>query len=198
MDELEPDTFPLSFITIDEYQRNNSILLKKLKSSLDTNNEYGYHVKSFRGGGKEIKLICYNSKIVIPSALQKYVLNWYHTYLLHPGITRTEETIKQHFYWPHLQTDVRKFVGTCDICQKSKKQRLKYGHLPAKEAEVVPWERLCVNLIGPYTIERKDQEDLNLQAVTMIDPATGWLEIAQYEDKRAISVANIVKQEWLT
>ena len=31
----------------------------------------------------------------------------------------------------------------------------------------------------------------------MIDPATGWLEIAQYDDKRAISVANIVEQEWL-
>ena len=32
----------------------------------------------------------------------------------------------------------------------------------------------------------------------MIDPATGWLEIAHYDDKRAISVANIVEQEWLT
>jgi transposase InsO family protein len=29
----------------------------------------------------------------------------------------------------------------------------------------------------------------------MIDPATGWFEIAQYNDKR--SIANIVEQEWL-
>ena len=32
----------------------------------------------------------------------------------------------------------------------------------------------------------------------MIDPATGWFEIAEYDDKKSITVANIVEQEWLT
>lgn len=32
----------------------------------------------------------------------------------------------------------------------------------------------------------------------MIDPATGWFEIHQYEDKRSITVANIVEQEWFS
>ena len=152
----------------------------------------------FVGAGTNIELICYNSKIVIPKVLQNYVLNWYHTYLLHPGSTRTEETIKQHFYWPNLRSDVRKYVGSCEICQKCKKQKPKFGLLPAKDAEAVPWEHLCVDLIGPYTIERKNQNDLLLKAVTMIDPATGWLEIDQYDDRKAISVANIVEQTWLT
>ena len=31
----------------------------------------------------------------------------------------------------------------------------------------------------------------------MIDPATGWFEIKQYDDKRAISVAEVVEQQWL-
>jgi transposase InsO family protein len=30
----------------------------------------------------------------------------------------------------------------------------------------------------------------------MIDPATGWFKIHQYDDKRAITVANIAKEEW--
>ena len=30
----------------------------------------------------------------------------------------------------------------------------------------------------------------------MIDPATSWFEVHQYDDKRAITVANIVEQEW--
>ena len=125
VDKLEADTFPLTFKFIDKYQRKDSTLMGKLKSSINKNN--GYHTESFRGGGKSIELICYNSKIVIPTALRKYVLNWYHTYLLHPGSTRMEETIKQHFYWPNLQSDVRKYVGTCDICQKCKKQKLNTG-----------------------------------------------------------------------
>jgi len=32
----------------------------------------------------------------------------------------------------------------------------------------------------------------------MIDPATGWFEIAQYDDKKSVTVVNIVEQQWLT
>ena len=32
----------------------------------------------------------------------------------------------------------------------------------------------------------------------MIDPVTGWLEITQYDDKRAIPIANLVENKRLT
>ena len=32
----------------------------------------------------------------------------------------------------------------------------------------------------------------------MINPVTGWLEITQYNDKRSISIANLVKTTWLS
>ena len=53
-------------------------------------------------------------------------------------------------------------------------------------------------MIGPYKIERIGQEDLELKAVTMIDPATSWFEVVQYDDKKAMTVANIVENTWLT
>ena len=31
----------------------------------------------------------------------------------------------------------------------------------------------------------------------MIDPLTGWFEISEYDDKRAISIANLVETTWL-
>jgi len=31
-----------------------------------------------------------------------------------------------------------------------------YGQTPAKIAETIPWRRVCVDLIGPYTINAKD------------------------------------------
>ena len=61
--------------------------------------------------------------------------------------------------------------------------------MPEKEAEAEPWDRLCVDLIGPYTIRHKGKQPLRMQCCTMIDPATGWFEIAQYDDKRAITIA---------
>ena len=45
---------------------------------------------------------------------------------------------------------------------------------------------------------RKKKLNLELWAVTMIDPATSWLEIAEAPGtKRADIVANIVEQTWL-
>jgi transposase InsO family protein len=32
----------------------------------------------------------------------------------------------------------------------------------------------------------------------MIDLASGWFEIQQYDDKQSITVANIVEQEWFS
>lgn len=34
------------------------------------------------------ELICKNGKIVLPSLLQKHIIDWYHTILCHPGINR--------------------------------------------------------------------------------------------------------------
>jgi transposase InsO family protein len=112
-------------------------------------------------------------------------------------MNRTEETIGQHLWWAGMRKDIMEFVKTCPICQRNKRKQKLYGHLPPKEAESIPWDKLCVDLIGPYSIRRKGQETLVCRAVTMIDPATGWFEIHEYNDKKSITVANIVEQEWL-
>ena len=118
--------------------------------------------------------------------------------ICHPGVRRMEETLRQHYWWPKLREAVKEFVQTCAICQKTKRKTIKYGKLPPKEAEVLPWDKMCVDLIGPYKIRRKNQPDLKLKAVTMIDPATGWFEMCEYDDKRSITVANIVETQWLS
>ena len=113
IEELEAGTFPLTYKIIDKYQRKDKDLLNKLKRTIDssssTDHTSSYHTKSFRGGGTDIDLICRNDKIVVPKVLQKYVLNWYHTYLLHPGSDRTEATMRQHLYWKTCKP----MYGTC-------------------------------------------------------------------------------------
>jgi len=213
--DLPASVFPLTYKFIAHEQQTDKSLLKRLSKSYGAPSEVNiaseeliqalsqastasYHTKSFRGGGTNHTLICHKDKIVIPSSLQNRVVEWYHTYLLHPGVNRTEETIRQHLWWPNMRDDIKRHIGTCDICQKYKKHNQKYGLLPEKEAEAEPWDRLCVDLIGPYTIRRKGKQPLRMQCCTMIDPATGWFEIAQYDDKRAITIANVVEQYWLT
>jgi hypothetical protein len=35
----------------------------------------------------------------------------------HGGVLRTQNRIKEIFYWPSWENDVRKYVLSCDICQ---------------------------------------------------------------------------------
>ena len=58
-------------------------------------------------------------------------------------------------------------------------KEISHGKLPEKQAEHVPWETLCVDLIGPYKFIQKNKKPIKLWAVTMIDPATGWFEIKE-------------------
>ena len=118
------------------------------------------------------------------------------TVLCYLGINRTEESIAQHLFWKQSREQVTKYVQTCPICKKNTKKVKKYGWLPPKEAETVHWDKMCIDLIGPYTIQRKGSNNLICRCVTMIDPATGWYEIHQYGDKRSLTVANIAEQAW--
>ena len=95
-----------------------------------------------------------------------------------------------------MRDQITKYVQACPTCQKNKRKVKKYGWLPPKDAEAEPWDKMCIDLIGPYKIRRKGKDDLICRCVTMIDPATGWFEIHEYDDKRSITVANIAEQEW--
>ena len=78
-----------------------------------------------------------------------------------------------------------------------KKQRKKYGHLPPKEAEELPWSRVNVDLIGPYVV-RTPTSTHTLRALTMIDPVTGWFEVISIPDKTAHTVMEAFNNTWLT
>ena len=187
------DYSPLNYQMLKVGQEKDKTIMRYLKDESKQ-----YVLKEFHGGGRQTSLVCFKDKIVIPGLLQKHVIMWYHTTLCHPGINRTEESIGQHLWWPKMRDHITNYVKICPLCQKNKRKQKKYGLLPAKEAETIPWDKLCVDLIGPYKIRRKGTEPLICRAVTMIDPATGWFEIHQYDDKFSITVANIVEQEWFS
>ena len=71
VEQLEGDTFPLTYLKINEYLRKEEELVEKLKR---TNN----HTKYLREGGNIFILIYKNDKIVVPTIIQEYVVNWYY------------------------------------------------------------------------------------------------------------------------
>eukprot|EP00804_Cyclotella_cryptica_P017384 CCRYP_020239-RA/>CCRYP_020239-RA protein AED:0.58 eAED:0.68 QI:0/-1/0/1/-1/0/1/0/488 len=42
-----------------------------------------------------------------------------------------------------------------------------------------PWEALCVDLIGPYTLKGKAGTEIDFMCLTMINPASSWFEVVE-------------------
>jgi hypothetical protein len=123
--------------------------------------------------GLEIKLIENTTCVFkdgwlgICKPLQVHAVKWYHHYLQHPGHTSLKETINAGMYWKGMCTNIRSITRFCRTCQINERQKLKYGHLPLISSL---WECLCVNLISPYTLKRKDNLQIDFLALTMINP----------------------------
>ena len=62
------------------------------------------------------------------------------------------------FYWPHMRSDVVKYVQTCDPCQKIKhNQAARVGFLQPLEIPTNPFEDISLDLItGLPTFNHKD------------------------------------------
>ncbi len=82
-------------------------------------------------------------------------------------------------YWKGMRTTIWSLTKSCRSCQVNKRRSQKYGHLPPKTVYTIPWECLCVDLIGPYTLKSKDNLQIEFMALTMIDPAFSWFKIAE-------------------
>jgi len=186
-----PD-FPLSFPVIAQEQQQDQRLQQLL-----TEKPQLYKLKEHKHANKSVQLICKQDKIVLPESLRMKATEWYHLHLLHPGETRMELTLGQHFTWTGLRRTVQRVCRGCQVCKTAKFGAKRYGIIPPKKPEVIPWHTLCIDLIGPYTIGDKENQTI-LHCLTMIDPATGWFEIAQVQDAKADEVSNILEMVWLT
>ena len=122
-------------------------------------------------------------RLIIPDSLQEKVISWYHHYLQHPGRDRMSKTIGAVMYWYGMTAQIERACKHCPTCQRSKGRKRKYGHLPAKEAVVDPWNTLHCDLIGPITLKAEDGTEIDFMCLTMIDAATGWFEIVELPNK---------------
>ena len=123
---------------------------------------------------------------------------------MHPGETRLEYTIAQHYTWLGLRRTCTEVCQACELCKVAKKRGKKYGKLPPKPTpEIIPWHTLCIDLVGPYSFGDKEVNKkpnphyCTLRCLTMIDPATGYFEVVEVDEKKADYIANMLEMHWL-
>ena len=124
--DMPDSAYPIRYHDISKAHKTDAKLQQKIVSHKD------YTLDTFCGSDQNHHLIFRNSKIFLPTALQKKTVDWYHKILCHTGETHTEHTIRQHFYWKRLHTTVHDVCKKCATCQRTNTTHQLYGKLPPK------------------------------------------------------------------
>ncbi|CAF1019611.1 unnamed protein product, partial [Brachionus calyciflorus] len=61
-------------------------------------------------------------QFVVPKSKTKVVFNKLHTSIFggHLGFEKTFKKIEERFFWPYMNSEIKEWVKSCDICQRLK------------------------------------------------------------------------------
>ncbi|CAG2219390.1 unnamed protein product [Mytilus edulis] len=129
----------------------------------------------------------------IPLSERKKVLQFSHDdkCSAHLGIHKTLAKIRQSYYWPGLQNDVRTYINGCDKCAKRKSpQKFKRATMALVGANG-PMERIATYILG----ELPETESGNKYILVVSDYYTKWTESFAMPNMEAKTVAKIIVEE---
>lgn len=128
-------------------------------------------------------------QLVIPHLLREAVMKMAHEGIMsgHQGTRSTTERILREFYWPGIYADVKRFVKSCDVCQRTTPKG-KVGVAPLGNMPIIetPFQRVAVDIIGPL---RPASEKGNRYILTMVDFATRYADAVALPNIDSVHVA---------
>lgn len=91
--------------------------------------------------------------LAVPAHLRSTILQQLHDMPTagHIGISRTYERVRQRFFWPGLYRSIRRYVSSCDQCQRRKTPTsLPAGTLQPLDIPIEPFFPVGLDLLGPF------------------------------------------------
>jgi hypothetical protein len=127
------------------------------------------------------KLLLRGSRIIIPTALRKEVLNLAHQG--HQGIIKTKQRLRTKVWWPGIDKQVTSLVESCIPCQINGK-----GFCPEETHSTPlpegPWKEVAIDIVGEFPTGE--------YVVVLIDYYSRWPELLVTE---SVTSRTIIK--WL-
>ncbi len=130
-----------------------------------------------------VELLCYVKpglnpwtqwKFAISASMIKPTIKWFHLVMGHPGRSRLRLALQLQFQHQDLHRLIDSYV--CNACQGHKLDGQGYGLLPPQDVKECMFDDVCVDLIGPWTINVRGRVCV-FNALTCIDPTTNLVEL---------------------
>ena len=128
-------------------------------------------------------------QLVVPTSLRSEVMRLAHDPPMagHLGVRRTINRIWTEFYWPGMCQDIRRYVSSCDACQRTvAKGSVRPVALERMPTVDVPFRQVAVDLIGPI-IPPSDRG--HQYVLVQVDYATRYPETVPLKKINAPTVA---------
>ena len=93
----------------------------------------------------EDDLIYLNERIIVPRALQKYILKLLHR--PHLRIEKTKSRAKSLVYWPKLHADIKNMIVKCSTCQKYRSANIKEPMISHKVPNY-PYQKIGMDILN--------------------------------------------------
>ena len=130
-----------------------------------------------------------NHAVVIPESIVPQILDGMHDNPSsgHLGSARTEERIRERFYWPNLRASVQMHIQQCMPCQR--KSPPKPDKAPMKTIDVgEPFTFWALDYMGPMPEITRG----NKHILVVMDHFTKWCEAFPTKDQKASTVAALL------
>lgn len=132
-------------------------------------------------------------RTAIPGSLVQAVITEFHDppSAGHLGFKNTYKKCRQRTYWPGQKGDIKKFVASCQVCQRLKfSQRKKQGLLKSTEV-TAPGEMMGIDLMGPLPVSVRG----NQFCLVLVDYYSKWVELFPLRRATATAIARCLVRD---
>lgn len=126
--------------------------------------------------------------IAVPRRMIGQALRLSHEHVTagHPGPARTVKRASKYFFWPKMTSDIKAYVGNCDVCQRSKTGGNPLMPLKTYPTPTEVWETVSMDLVGPLPLT----EAGNKYLLVMVDHLSRYCALEPLQSKSAEHVAD--------
>ena len=185
----DPDLSPLlQYLTDDAALSPKADLAELERQATKITVEDGLLVKRTKGKDGESVL-----ELVVPNISRMNLLAEAHD-RSHRGIDHTYSTLKEAgYWWPKMRVDVNEYSRKCIICRAAKAGTTGKGLLVGWGIEPRRFEAVHIDFAGPLTKSTKG----NSYVLSLVDRATGWIEMVPTPDRTTASAVNALLSVWI-
>ena len=125
--------------------------------------------------------------VCVPEKYEKSVLRFHHGTPVsgHLGMSKLKKIMCKRFHWPKMDKAIKRWVNGCAPCQRRKQYRRNNYGLFKSSVSSRPWQRACMDLVGPLP----ESDDHNVYLLTIVDTFSRWPLAIPLPNKKADTIA---------